>query len=778
MDQQSQYQQFQHDFPYETLSSMTLEQYTNLDQTSFCYALEHKTKELGGIGGGSSYKFGIYQYLNQPKGEFSRYAHDEKYAWISRLGNTAEEVFEKVRNSIVEIAKNARVGYYDVIDSSSVLPAYITWKIAFLYSEEKLLPIYDKSILALVAKDLGMSNAEVSSQYKLNEYLLSLKAEGKSIYDYYSDLWQRYKTLKGKPRVWLYAPGEKASLWEENRTRREMCLGWDDIPDLSEYRSKKEVKDELKKSGSASENPMNDALALWQFYKDVKEGDIVYAKMGTSKILGRGVVKGEYAYDDSRDTFRHIREVDWANVGEWTISTNLAQKAFTQLKDSELIKSFERLIESSQDASGSVPRYWWLVASPKIFSLEKLPVGKEQEYSVYNENGHARRIPQNFADARVGDCVIGYEANPKKKIVALMEVSKASDGNTIAFKKVRHLSEPIPYSMIKENPALANMEFLKNRNGTLFKLTTDEYEELMEIISEQNPVVEASDTTEYGKENFLEDVYMSGEDYDRLVSLLQEKKNIILQGAPGVGKTYSAKRLAYSIIGKTDKSHLTLIQFHQNYSYEDFVLGYKPNENGGFELREGVFYKACRRAQNDPDNDYFFIIDEINRGNMSKIFGELLMLIEKDYRTTELDLAYNGEPFSVPNNLYIIGMMNTADRSLAMIDYALRRRFSFFDMRPGFGTDGFKKYQASLASETFNKVIEGIVELNKTIEQDTTLGSGFCIGHSYFCNKKSFDKKWLQNVIDFDIAPMLKEYWFDDTTKAKTEVDKLSALLK
>ena len=253
-----------------------------------------------------------------------------------------------------------------------------------------------------------------------------------------------------------------------------------------------------------------------------------------------------------------------------------------------------------------------------------------------------------------------------------------------------------------------------------------------------------------------------------------------MQGAPGVGKTFSAKRLAYSMMGDIDESRIEFIQFHQNYSYEDFMMGYRPNEDGGFELKKGVFYNFCKRAQSNPDKDYYFIIDEINRGNLSKIFGELLMLIEKDYRDTEIKLAYNGEMFCVPSNLYIIGMMNTADRSLAMIDYALRRRFSFYEMTPGFDTEGFKKYQESIGNDKFDKVVNAIVSLNHDIINDDSLGSGFCIGHSYFCSSKPNDINdlWLENIVEYDIKPMLREYWFDNDSKYQTAVEKLLDSLK
>ena len=270
----------------------------------------------------------------------------------------------------------------------------------------------------------------------------------------------------------------------------------------------------------------------------------------------------------------------------------------------------------------------------------------------------------------------------------------------------------------------------------------------------------------YTKEDFLNEVYMAEENYNTLVGLLKNKKNLILQGAPGVGKTFAATRLAYSMMGEKDDSRIEFVQFHQNYSYEDFIMGYKPQDEG-FKLTNGIFYQFCMNAAEHPDKDYFFIIDEINRGNMSKIFGELLMLIEKDYRGTTVTLAYSRTAFSVPKNLYIIGMMNTADRSLAMIDYALRRRFSFYEMEPGFNSKVFKAYQASLKNETFNTLIEQIIDLNREINIDDSLGPGFRIGHSYFCGQEECTEEWVKAVVYYDIIPMLQEYWFDDRQKVK-----------
>ena len=281
----------------------------------------------------------------------------------------------------------------------------------------------------------------------------------------------------------------------------------------------------------------------------------------------------------------------------------------------------------------------------------------------------------------------------------------------------------------------------------------------------------------YTAEDFLNQVFMNKENYETLVNLVSKKKNVILQGAPGVGKTIAAKRLAYSIMGVKDPNRVMMVQFHQSYSYEDFVMGFRPSESG-FDLKRGAFYNFCKTAEIDSDNSYFFIIDEINRGNLSQIFGELFMLIENDKRDIKLKLMYSDESFSVPSNVYIIGTMNTADRSLAMLDYALRRRFSFFEIKPGFDSEGFQKYSADFNSQKFNNLINKIKELNSAITDDETLGEGFCIGHSYFCNLTSASYRELSDIVEYEIIPLLKEYWFDEPAKIKNWSEILRDVIK
>ena len=286
---------------------------------------------------------------------------------------------------------------------------------------------------------------------------------------------------------------------------------------------------------------------------------------------------------------------------------------------------------------------------------------------------------------------------------------------------------------------------------------------------------ETSHYLEYSIEEFLNEVYINEKDYFTVVNLLKNKKNLIIQGAPGVGKTFMAKRLAYSLIGETNFDRVMMVQFHQSYSYEDFIMGFRPTKEG-FELKNGTFYKFCKKAELDNENDYFFIIDEINRGNLSKIFGELFMLIESDKRgeDNKIQLLYSDELFCIPENVYIIGLMNTADRSLAMIDYALRRRFAFFDLKPGFQSRGFKEYQEKINDSQFDDLIKVVEKLNEDIKNDDSLGEGFRIGHSFFCDLSPDDlEEKMKFIVEYEIIPLIKEYWFDEEDKINEWSDKL-----
>lgn len=576
------------------------------------------------------------------------------------------------------------------------------------------------------------------------------------LFDESKDVFGRIESFKKQSNILLkkYKSTDKQHYQHENAITTYLWLRYPDKYYVYKYSEARSVSNKLDSNYKFKKGSYTDNLkSFYDFYNEIRESlkrDSTLIDLFKSQLT-------DDCYPDSE-----LRTLTF-DVGFY-ISRNISKPADKESNqaDSDDMEFTEKPKSSEEH------RYWWLNANPKIWSFSNLQTSHVQEYTLFNENGNKRRVFQNFVDARAGDLVIGYESNPVKQVVALAKVSAANDGKKICFEKTESLVNPIDYRTLKECPELEQMEFFQNPNGTFFKLTKDEYEFIMDMIREENPLTSKDMNTSYTKKDFLSEVYMNENQYDRLSGVLLNKMNLILQGAPGVGKTFTAKRLAYSLMGEKDDSRIEFVQFHQNYSYEDFVMGYRPSGDS-YELKYGIFYQFCKKAENQPDKKFFFIIDEINRGNLSKIFGELLMLIEKDYRGTKATLAYNGMPFSVPKNLYIVGMMNTADRSLAMIDYALRRRFSFFEMAPAFESKGFKEYQHSLDNRTFNELISEIVKLNGEISRDKSLGKGFCIGHSYFCGKtkETCTNEWMQSVVNYDILPMLSEYWFDDDTKVQ-----------
>lgn len=449
-------------------------------------------------------------------------------------------------------------------------------------------------------------------------------------------------------RYWIYSPGDNACKWDEFYKAGIMAIGWSGIGDLSDFNSKDAMKKKMKETYGDQYTYKNAAHATWQFANEIKPGDIVFVKKGMYKVIGRGVVTGDYEYrpdlEDEEYEYGHVRSVDWTHNGEWDHPGQAVMKTLTDITS----------------------------------------------YTDYVEKLNA--------------------------------------------------------------------------------LFADDIEDIEEVETTYPP---------YDVDKFLEEVYMDMTDYNTLVGLIRTKKNVILQGAPGVCKTFAAKRLAYSMMGQKDQDRVMLVQFHQSYTYEDFIEGFRPTSAGsGFEIKKGSFYNFCKKAGEDLENEYFFIIDEINRGNLSKIFGELFMLIENDKRGNSLQLLYSDEKFNVPSNVYIIGMMNTADRSLAMLDYALRRRFAFYTMNPGFASDGFRNYKTKLASDRMDKLITCVESLNSVIAADDSLGEGFCIGHSYFCNIEEVTDSVLSNIVEYELVPLLKEYWFDEPVKVKDWSNNLRSAIK
>lgn len=317
--------------------------------------------------------------------------------------------------------------------------------------------------------------------------------------------------------------------------------------------------------------------------------------------------------------------------------------------------------------------------------------------------------------------------------------------------------EESPFNAISSLPSKGRMDFSLDER-LLLPFTPKQEREKANQKREKDPVVP------YTQAEFDAEVFMTSQKSQTLCRLLKRKKNLILQGPPGTGKTYLAKRLAYLMLQEKNHDLICSVQFHANYTYEDFIMGYRPTKTG-FALRHGVFYTFCEHARQDP-RPHFFIIDEINRGNLAKIFGELFSLLESDKRGQSLPLLYTKEPFSIPENVYLIGMMNTADRSLSSLDFALRRRFAFFDMRPAFQSAGFQAYQKAQNNPKFDRLVHEVKALNQEISEDETLGKGFQIGHSYLMNEK-VDEAFLESVVHFELMALIGEYWIDEPERVE-----------
>jgi len=267
----------------------------------------------------------------------------------------------------------------------------------------------------------------------------------------------------------------------------------------------------------------------------------------------------------------------------------------------------------------------------------------------------------------------------------------------------------------------------------------------------------------------LRDLFMPQDEFESLLALLRRKKNLVLQGPPGTGKTFVAARLAFALMGEKATDRLQRVQFHASMSYEDFVQGYRPQKGGGFERQDGTFFSFCDHALQDPENDYVLLIDEINRADLGRVFGELLMLLEADKRSRDWGVALTyAEPddanFHVPPNVHVIGTMNTADRSLALVDYALRRRFVFADLMPAFGRPEFRAFLTTrVGAELADEWIRRLAKVNARIADDPALGRGFQLGHSFICAPPDTDlSDWFEDVVRFELAPLLREYWFDE----------------
>jgi len=636
---------------------------------------------------------------------------------------------------------------------------------------------------------------------------------------------------------WLYVPGEGAGKWEEFRTAGIMALNWDRIGDPTSYPNEEAVIEALEAGyGDWGGRPTGAAGMIRDFTRTMRPGDVVYARRGPTEIIGRGVVRSEFRYDDARPAYRCVRDIEWTHVGSWLLDRRVGAVSLQRVTENTSYNpaQLESLFRD-RNASGAS------TASARAQGVGDSNQAKKHELQhwLYTPGEGAARW-EEFRTAgimalnwdRVGDLASfpdkeslldalythygDWGGRPRKAADSVWDYIHAMKPGDIVYVR-RSFNEIVGRGVVRSDyrydedrssfRAVRDVEWthvgswpLEQRIGRLMlqrltentKYTPDQLNALIGIEDSHSPSsaderLGNNDLDEadehYTSTDFLDEVFLSLEDLDQMLGLLRRKKNLILQGAPGTGKTFAAKRLAYALMGETDDSRVEVVQFHQSTTYEDVVVGLRPTAEGGFAAAEGVFARFCRRAAADPGRDYVFIIDEINRANISKAFGELLMLIEAEHRGEALRLPVSGELLSVPKRLHIIGMMNTADRGLALIDYALRRRFAFFEMRPALDHPGFLRHVEAVGSSRLEALVDVVRRLNQRIAEDEALGPGFQIGHSYLClpagnpeNPGGTDAD-VTSMVRYELEPLVREYWFDNPAAMDESIHELESIL-
>ena len=414
-------------------------------------------------------------------------------------------------------------------------------------------------------------------------------------------------------RIWEFAPGRKAVYWDEFLEKGIAAMGWDRLGDLRQFKSREELTETLKDAYNSENTPWNDSLALWQWTNEVKPGDIILAKKGRREIVGMGVVTGEYEYYPEREKYKHVHKTDWREKGPWQLPEgfNLNVKTLTDITPYEdRVNKVMSLIDTRYPPI-ETKNYWWINSNPSNWDLAKKPVGHVETYTAYDDDGSKRRIFKYFETVKPGDEIIGYVTSPVRRVTSRLVVkSLLAEDQGFKVEVKEHFPNSISWENLQKADSLADCEPLKNIQGSLFSLSEEEFMAIIELgagpIDNGKPEV-------FTKEDALAELYMDEPDFQKILDRLEAKRNVILQGPPGVGKTFAAKRIAYTLLGETDASRIRMIQFHQSYSYEDFVRGFRPSNTGGFILRDGVFFDFCSKARND-DRPYVFIIDEINRG--------------------------------------------------------------------------------------------------------------------------------------------------------------------
>lgn len=763
-------------FPLDQWESLPLNRYAlglGNRHDSFCWWLEFGSSHIGSVRGGNASKHVIFKQS------------DGNWFFDRNRFRDQEEAWATLRSDFVNALAKATNGEWDWIESEELGwgPA-MGAKTLYCYFPDQLLPVFSLSHIVHFLKLLRNAEATTSGYrvVRQNRLLRDALRSKDSLKGWSNDELARFLYFwadpRDQPRFVKIAPGEEAKYWDQCLQGEYICVGWDKVGDLRQFDSKEafqqrfndEYKDRHNKTKLSQKSK-----ELWTL-RELEPGDTVVANKGISKILAIGKVEEPvYEWNEERNDYRHIVKVKWDTSFEqdippqakWAfqtvanIPTDLVAKILAKSQGGKLppvpierrylelddaitrkgqvilygppgtgktytarrfavwwlqkqlgIEAAEVLInpvafsraEQKLSTARVVQRSWWMVANPKEWSWDRLFKEKRVTYRY-------GRLQRNYPLVRPGDLVVGYQSTPDKKLMALARISREmfTDGNgnpAIDLEPLAMITDGLSYDELQSDDILRNSEPMRFRNqGTLFALTEDEFDHLAVLLSERDPNVRTH-----------------------------------LEVGNGVGP-------------------LTNLTFHPSYSYEDFIEGYRPADSVGgslsLKLEDGIFKRICRAAQANPKQAYLVLVDEINRANIAKVFGELITLLEYDKRGMLISLPQSKEAFMIPRNVYVLGTMNTADKSIKLLDAALRRRFAFIELMP----DSTLLEGGKVGTLDLVEFLEG---LNKRIAAKE--GREKQIGHSFLIDDgqpvtelEEFARRFRQEIL-----PLLQEYCYDD----------------
>jgi 5-methylcytosine-specific restriction enzyme B len=767
-------------FPLDAWADTTLERYAlgqpNYAET-YCWWLEFGTLHMGSMRGGSAVKHLIYKYKSKPGWYYRPQYSNEQEAW------------HELRAAFVRMFELAQAGRWDEIGELEALSGgrMLLLKSLHLYFPDDILPITSIYHLQHFLQRLGVYEEEMKhwSAVTLNRHLLQAMRRYPQVQNWSPKEIERFLYAWADPRqarrVVKIAPGEQARYWDDCLAGGYICVGWDMIGDLRAFESEEEFRDRF--SAVFAEKYKNHKPTLTKKAKEVwtlielEPGDLVIANHGLTRVLAAGeVVEPGYEWQPDRGEYKHTVRVkwdtsyaravelpkQWATVTVAPVGLELSQRLLArggglpsdavavpplypeiagalerrgqlilygppgtgktyharrfavwwlrqQLGDANaaaVLANNQKLLDAERQLKTFqvTRRVWWVVANPREWGWDQLFADGRVQYRY-------GRLQRNYPLLQPDDLVIGYQATPDKRIVALAKVVKGihqSDGGepVIELAPLRRVANGPTYAELLADPKLSNSEPMRFRcQGTLFALTEGEADWLLALLGERDPAV----------------AEFSG-------------------GEQAIGA-------------------LTWVTFHPSYSYEDFIEGFRPVDTGEgglvLKMEDGLFKRICREAQAHPQNKYLLIVDEINRANLAKVFGEIITLLEKDKRGLVVMLPQSKESFTVPANVYLLGTMNTADRSIRLMDTALRRRFAFMEIMP----DVSLLVGASVNNLPLDEFLN---TLNQRIAE--TEGREKQIGHAFLLDGEQpiSEPEELARRFRQEILPLLQEYCYDD----------------